>query len=121
MYTNADQLPNKITALQTRTQIEKPDVIVVVEVNNKHASNLPEPAFYNIPGYQMHTKNLSKGYRGILIYTINSLSNVSEVCTDVNFSEHLMMSVNVNRTEKLLLCALYRSESGSEEKNENLL
>ena len=121
MYTNADQLPNKITALQTRTQIEKPDVIVVVEVNNKHASNLPEPAFYNIPGYQMHTKNLSKGHRGILIYTINSLSNISEVCTDVNFSEHLMMSINVNRNEKLLLCAVYRSASGSEENNENLL
>lgn len=121
MYTNADQLPNKITALNSRVQIDNPDIIVITEVNNKHASHLPEESFYTIPGYQIHSKNLTRGFRGLAIYTSNSLVNVSEISAGSDFSEHLMLSIQVNHHDKLLLCGIYRSERGTEENNNELL
>ena len=104
-----------------RVQIEKPDVIVIMEVNNKNTSNPPELTFYNIENYQMHTNSLEKGHRGIIVYTINSLKNVTEINVNSTFSENIILSIDVGRHEKLLLCAVYRSERGSEENNTHLL
>ena len=104
-----------------RVQIEKPDVIVITEVNNKNTSNPPELTFYNIENYQMHTNSLEKGHRGIIVYTINSLKNVTEIIVNSTFSENITLSIDVGRHEKLLLCAVYRSERGSEENNMHLL
>ena len=120
LYTNADQLPNKMQFLKTRVQLDKPDVIIIVEVNVKHMRIETNEAVFNIPHYQAHTKNLSvEGKRGIIIYTHDTLKNISEIIADTEFEEYLAL-VMINKKEKMLICAVYRSEGGSEENN-NLL
>ena len=59
-----------------RVQIEKPDVIVITEVNNKNTSNPPELTFYNIENYQMHTNSLEKGHRGIIVIDIIDIIDI---------------------------------------------
>ena len=34
-----------------------------------------------------------------------------------NFSEHILISAQINKTEKFLIGCIYRSESGSDENN----
>ena len=106
--------------LKTRVQLDKPDVIIVVEANVKHMRIETNEAVFNIPHYQAHTKNLSvEGKRGIIIYTHDTLKNISEIIADTEFEEYLAL-VMIGKKEKTLICAVYRSESGSEENN-NLL
>ena len=107
--------------LKTRVQIDKPDVIVVVETNVKHMRIETNLAVFNIPYYQMHTKNLSvENKRGIIIYTHNSLKNISEIVDDSEFEEYLSLVMITENKETLLICAIYRSESGSVENNDLL-
>ena len=68
LYTNADQLSTKIVELKTRILTEKPKIVIITEVNNKHTRLPPDKILYSIPDFQMFDKNLSIGYRGILIY-----------------------------------------------------
>ena len=53
LYTNADQLPNKLDELKTRIDIEKPHIIAIVEVNTKSCQNKPELIIFNIDGYTL--------------------------------------------------------------------
>ena len=96
-------------------QIEKPDV---TEVNNKNTSNISEPSFY-IQNYQMHTKNLEKGHRGFIVYTINSLMNINQITAASSLSENLMLSIDAGRHEQLLL-TLYTAVKVEQVKTMNI-
>ena len=85
LYTNADQLPNKIDELKQRIDDEKPHIIAITEVNNKVCKLNPEMIIYNIPEFQIFSKNVPENGRGILIYTHSSLKNVVEVTTKSTF------------------------------------
>ena len=121
LYTNADQLPNKLTELRTRTDIEKPHIIVVTEVNNKHSKANPDPVIFNLDGYQMHTTNVSSKGRGIIIYTHQSIPNTLNISAKTEFSEYKLISIKVDKNIDFLVAAIYRSDSGTKENNENLL
>ena len=104
--------------LKTRAQIEQPHIIIITEVNNKHVKVYPEAAVFNIPNFHMHTKNVSKsGKRGIIIYTHETLRSASELFSDIEFEEYLALVLLLGNNQKLLICGIYRSESGSDENN----
>ena len=117
LYTNADQLSTKMIELKARIMTEKPKIIMITEVNNKHTHLPPEKCFFNIPEFQMFEKNLSTGRRGILVYIHNSIKDVIEVSANSNFEEYLLLSIQMNKTERFLLCCIYRSNSGSDINN----
>ena len=102
LYTNADQLPNKLTELRTRTDIERPHIIVVTEVNNKHSKANPDPVIFNLDGYQMHTTNVSSKGRGIIIYTHQSIPNTLNISAKTEFSEYKLISIKVDKKHGLL-------------------
>ena len=107
--------------LKTRVRIEKPHIILVTETNVKHMKTKIEPAAFNIPGYQMVSKNLSVPHkRGIIIYTHNTLKNVFEEFSEFEFEEYLSIIMILKNKEKILISAIYRSESGSDLNNEEL-
>ena len=120
-YTNADQLSTKINELKTRICIEKPQIVIITEVNNKHILTLPEKIIYNIPEFQMFDKNLTMGHRGILIYIHNSIKDVIEVSTNSSFEEYLLLSIQINKTERFIICCIYRSDSGTQVNNHQLM
>ena len=121
LYTNADQLPNKISELKARIDIEKPHVIVITEVNNKHTKVNPELVIFNIEGYQLYHQNVSSTGRGIIIYIHQSIQDPVEVSTVTEFSENKIISIKLDKTTDFLIAAIYRSDSGTKENNEKLL
>ena len=90
MYTNADQLPNKLEELKTRLDIEKPQIIAVVEVNTK-TNTKPELKIFTIPGYTIYSKNVSQIGRGIITYIHESIQRVTEVKTETQFEEQYLL------------------------------
>ena len=121
MYTNADQLPNKMEELELRVKIEKPHIILITEVNNKHVKIRPDLVTFQLEGYQLFQQNVSAEGRGILIYVRDSIAGVQEVTAKQEFSENKILSVKFTNNVSLVIACLYRSESGSTVNNENML
>ena len=121
IYTNADQLPNKLEELKLRVKIEKPHIILITEVNNKHVKCKPDLVTFQLEGYQLFHQNVSEQGRGILIYVQNIITGVLEVTAKQEFSENKILSIKFNNNISLLVACLYRSESGTRENNENML
>ena len=117
LYTNADQLSTKTNELKARIDSEKPKIIIITEVNNKHTRLPPDKVLYNLPHFQMFDKNLSKGFRGILIYIHESIKDVIEVSANSTFEEYLLLSIQINKTERFLICCIYRNDSGTQINN----
>ena len=120
LYTNADQLPNKLTELKSRVEIEKPHIIIITEVNNKRSTN-PDPVIFNLNGYQLYHQNVSSQLRGIIIYVHQVIKDTIEITANTDFSEHKLLSVKVGNNAELLIAAIYRSDSGTNQNNLNLL
>ena len=120
LYTNADQLPNKLTELKARIEVENPHIIVVTEVNHKRNTK-PDIAIFNISGYQLYHENVSIQGRGIIIYVHQSLNDIIEITADTDFSEYKLLSMKVGNNADLLIAAIYRSDSGTKQNNANLL
>ena len=121
MYTNADQLPNKMEELELRVKTEKPHIILITEVNNKHVKIKPDLVTFQLEGYQLFQQNVSAEGRGILIYVRDSIAGVQEITAKQEFSENKILSVKFTNNVSLVIACLYRSESGSAENNENML
>ena len=121
LYTNADQLPNKFEELELRVKIEKPHIILITEVNNKHVKTKPALATFQLEGYQLFHQNVSAEGRGILIYVQDSITGIIEVTAEQEFSENKIISIKFRNNKSLLVACLYRSESGTRENNSNML
>ena len=106
--------------LELRVKIEKPHIILITEVNNKHVRIRPDIVTFQLEGYQLFQQNVSAQGRGILIYVRDSITGVLEVTAKQQFSENKILSVKFNNISLLVAC-LYRSESGTSENNNNLL
>ena len=121
IYTNADQLTNKLQELETRIKLDNPHIILITEVNSKNTKNSPDLVTFQLPGYQLFHQNVSSDGRGIIIYIQQSIKDVLEITPKTNFSENKIVSIKISNTTDLLVACIYRSESGSNENNENLL
>ena len=121
IYTNADQLTNKLEELQTRIKIENPHIILVTEVNSKNTKNSPDLITFHIQGFQLFHQNVSTDGRGIIIYIHQSIKDVIEITPKTNFSENKIVTIKIGSNSELLVACIYRSESGTRENNENLL
>ena len=117
MYTNADQLANKMNALRTRIQLEKPKIVLITEVNCKHQRIPFEKSLFNVTGFHIFDKNVLAEGRGILIYIHESIKDAIEVSINSNFEEQLFIAIKINKTEKFLVGCIYRSNSGTIENN----
>ena len=69
----------------------------------------------------MYQQNVSLQGRGILIYVHETFKDTIEIPSVTDFSEHKLLSVKVGNNADLLVAAIYRSDSGTKENNENLL
>ena len=123
MYTNADQLRNKLTELETRVTVLTPMIIGITEVKPKNSvgkSKTQEYTFESLSNYKMFSKNVSNNTgRGLLMYVDRKLA-CSEVKIDSRFEEMLAVRVNLNKNDKLLVVLVYRSNAGSTGNNEEL-
>jgi hypothetical protein len=123
-YTNADQLPTKMTELKSRleTMQRRPDIIAITEVMPKNARHPYTPQEFQINGYTVHANNLQdRGNRGILIY-ISTCIDAATVEIQGEFKESLWLKLQPGQNKKdwLLLGCVYRSPQSTEENNNEL-
>ena len=113
-------MPNKLTELKSRVEIEKPHIIVVTEVNHKRNIK-PDTVIYNLHGYEIYHKNVSVQGRGIIIYVHQSIQDTTEITAKTEFEEYKLVSVKIDKSTDVLIAAIYRSDSGTSQNNANLL
>lgn len=118
LYSNADSLFGKLMELKSRLADGDTDIIVITESWPKNSRFTPVEAELNIGGYDLHCTEIGKG-RGICIYTKSNLK-AQELTIESDFNENLNVIIQLKDNDKLLLCAIYRSPSCSEETNEAL-
>ena len=115
LYTNADVLTkDKMTQLNPIIQREKPDIIMITEINPKTRSFTVHD--YPIPDFVPYSTNVAKpGKRGVCLYVHQSLETSVEQCLDIgtDFEESVWCSIKLKGCDNLLLGVIYRSESQS--------
>lgn len=118
MYSNADSLLGKLTELKARLANMDVDIIVITESWPKNVRYSPTEAELCLDGFDLHCSDFNKG-RGICIYAKTTL-RAQELSINSHFGEKLNITIQLNGSDKLLLSAIYRSPSSSEENNEAL-
>jgi hypothetical protein len=123
MYTNADQLKNKMTELEIRAGTLRPMIIGITEVKAKNPKGIQssqEYSFETLNNYKMFSKNLETNVgRGLLLYVDTNLP-CSEIEVDTSFEEFLAVRIQVSIHNTLLVLLVYRSDSGTTENNMEL-
>ena len=123
-YTNADMLKNKLSELFVRVNSFAPDLIGITEVKPKKIKYSMEPAEFLLDtdmDYDMFYRNIDNFIgRGMILYTKKSLK-AKEVQMNTVFQENVFVSVQLNKKDSLLVGLVYRSDSGTETNNYNLL
>ena len=115
LYTNADQLINKIDNLLLIIAHESPELIAITEVIPKAQIHPLSTATLAIPGYELflnfdpHQSNYDRK-RGIVIYVASRLE-VTEVEVYCKETEHIWIEVILEHNECLLVGCVYRSPS----------
>ena len=115
MYTNADQLLNKIEDLKVAISGSDIDIIMITEVIPK-AQKKPIPkCILNVEGYNLFLnfdctqENLGEsGIRGVAIYIKNTIESEEVKLCNVH-KDHLWIEVKLKGNDKLLCGCIYRS------------
>ena len=115
MYTNADQLLNKIEDLKVAISGSDIDIIMITEVIPKAQKNPIPKCILNIEGYNLFLnfdctqENLGEsGIRGVAIYIKNTIESEEVKLCNVH-KDHLWIEVKLKGNDKLLCGCIYRS------------
>ena len=117
LYTNCDQLLNKFDELNSIIKLNKPDIILLVEVIPKaQKSPILAPSLH-IPHYTLYTDfnpdaSPPTNTRGIIMYVADSI-NSKEVSFTTEFSEQMWVKIELLNNSYLLVGAMYRSPSSN--------
>ena len=111
LYTNADNLINKMDEVRARVVVTNPDIIIIIEVYPKTCDSTEIlPVELNIIGYICFRSNVKKTSRGAVIYVKNIISaEQRNNLSDSNFLESVWVDVNINKKDKILIGGIYRS------------
>ena len=116
IYTNADQLRNKLSEFQIRIRDQKPMIVGITEVKAKNCTTRPLPTEYKLEwssDYTMFHANLENDVgRGLIMFVHKSL-RACEVNLETNFTENLFVKIDINKNEKVLVGLIYRSPSNT--------
>ena len=122
LYTNADNLINKMDELRARVVVMNPDIIIITEVYPKTCDSTKIlPVELDITGYICFRSNVMKSSRGVVIYVKDIISaERRNNLSDSNFLESVWVDVNINKQDKILIGGIYRSPN-SEHDNTQIL
>ena len=122
MYTNADQLRNKMEELKLYVTNHSPDIICITETKPKRKDfDLTKPEI-SIENYNLFTNNLSAAdnNRGCAIYIRNHISAEQITFEDSNVHDSVWIEVNLLNSDKLLIGCVYRSPNADSVYNDNV-
>ena len=115
MYSNVDQLLNKMEDLRLIIAVDQPDIILLTEIIPKAQKNPIHETLLDIEGYEKHLNfnfadtNLgASGKRGVAIYVKDGLV-ADEIKFQTPYDDHIWIEVNLRNNDKLLCGCIYRS------------
>ncbi len=109
LYANADfGLPNKLEELKQRIALHTPDVVSIVEVIPKLATQKLTKTEINLEGYELVTNIEKDNIRGIVTY-VKDCIDISEKDFTIQSVENKWCSIKLRGQDKLLLGNIYRS------------
>ena len=118
MYTNTDQLQNKLTELEAFCVEHKIDLVAITETLPKSNVSDKESIKFNLNGYQSLQNNSG---RGVCIFYKDNLT-VTEILHDGNsFPCSVFCNIKTNINEKFTLGLVYRSPNSSTNENDKLI
>lgn len=101
MYSNVDQLLNKIEDLKSLISDDEPDIILLTEIIPKAQKNVIHESQLNITGYETHVNFKfteeelgSSGKRGVAIYVKDNLE-CEDIKFDTIYDDHLWVEVKL--------------------------
>ena len=105
LYTNADNLINKMDELRARVVVTNPDIIIITEVYPQTCDSTEIlPVELDITGYICFRSNVMKSSRGVVIYVKDIISaERRNNLSDSNFLESVWVDVNINKQDKILI------------------
>ena len=123
MYTNCDQMSNKIDEIEDRITISNPHIIAINEVKPKAKKNYSMKDFNcdKNDHYNVISNNIDNDIgRGQLLYVKKSLP-CKEVYMKTEFREATFAEIKLQKNDRLLITLIYRSESDGEEMSAQLV
>ena len=118
MYTNTDQLQNKLSELENFCEEHKIDLVAITETLPKTNSHDNESIKFILDGYIPLQNNFG---RGVCIFYKDSLT-VTEIPHDMNsFPCSIFCDIKTNTNEKFTLGLIYRSPNSSTQENIKLI
>ena len=115
MYSNVDQLLNKIEDLKVFITKNEPDIMIFTEVIPKAQKHEIPEALLNIPGNEKFV-NFSfteqqlgaSGKRGVVIYVKESLG-YEEIKFETEYADHIWVEIKLRNKDPLLCGGIYRA------------
>ena len=115
MYSNVDQLLNKVEDLKALIANNEPDIMLLTEIIPKAQKNEIHEAQINIPGYQKFVNFKftdqelgASGKRGVAIY-VNEDLETEEIKLQGNYKDHVWTEIRLRNNDVLLCGCIYRS------------
>ena len=108
MYSNVDQLLNKVEDLKTLISGNEPDIMLLTEIIPKAQRNEIHEAQLNVPGYEKFVNFKfsdqqlgASGKRGVAIYAKEEL-DTEEIKLNTDYADHLWVEVTLRNKDILL-------------------
>ena len=124
LYSNVDQLLNKMDDLKMLMINDKPDIMILTEVIPKRQQKPILDTQIKIQGYQEFVNfersalNLGEsGIRGVAIYVREDIK-CSEVKLSTNYDDQLWVEIKLKDTKKLICGCIYRTPSKKDDQVE---
>ncbi len=118
LYNNADQLPNKLNELKDRIELCSPDIIAITEVKPKNPKATNQLSEIALPNYNMVSVNIASDEgRGI----VKDILRASPIVLQTSYTEYIAIRITFDGNKQLLFTSIYRSGSGTDENNRNLI
>ena len=115
LYSNADQLLNKIEDLKMMIAKESPDIMMFTEVIPKAQKNpilesqMTVPGFVPYVSFKFSDENLgASGKRGVAIYVRDNIPS-EEIKLKTAYEDQLWVQINLKGRDSLLCGCVYRS------------
>ncbi len=111
LYTNADQLPNKMHELLINIGIFRPDVIMIIEVLSQNSVTITIKVSIEITGFELFP-NIEDGenIRGLALYISNNLK-VQQATLNTYYNENIWCTLPLKDNDNLLIGCTSRSLS----------
>ena len=97
LYSNVDCLTNKMNDLKLlifESQKNKPDIIMLTEINAKYYKYSLSENELKLPGYKLYSKNIGvKNRRGIVVYVKDNINVIECINMDTKFEEQILLEI----------------------------